>query len=191
MSLETLKSQLPDYAKDLKLNLGSLAAEETLTPVQRAGAFLASAYAIGQADIVHALESEFASQLSPAELNAAKIASSIMSMNNIYYRFTHLVANEEYAKIPARLRMNAMVNPGANKIDFELWSIAVSAINGCGLCLDSHEKVVRQHGVSAEAVQAAVRIGAVVFAVAATIRAEQAINAETSNNAVDIIKLAA
>jgi len=174
MSLDLLKQQIPDYAKDLKLNLGTLASEEILTPVQRAGAFIASAYAIGQPAVLQAIEAEFAPQLSAAELNAAKAAAAIMGMNNVYYRFTHLVANDEYGKLPAKLRMNVLANPGAAKVDFELWSIAVSAINGCGLCLDSHEKVVRQHGVSSEGIQAAVRIASVVNAVAAVLRAESA-----------------
>jgi lipoyl-dependent peroxiredoxin subunit D len=189
MSLETLKNQIPDYAKDIKLNLSSLAAEEILTSVQRAGAFIASAYAIGQPDVLRAIEAEFSAALTPAELSAAKSAAAIMSMNNVYYRFTHLVANDEYTKLPAKLRMNVIGNPGAAKVDFELLSISVSAINGCGMCLDSHEKVVRQHGLGAEAVQTAVRIASVVAAAAAVIRAENVRNG--SDSALDTLKRAA
>jgi len=95
-------------------------------------------------------------------------------MNNVYYRFTHLVAAPDYKTMPAKLRMNVLAKPGVEKADFELWSIAVSAINGCGMCLDSHERIVREHGVSSEAVQAVVRIAAVVHAVAATFDGEAA-----------------
>jgi lipoyl-dependent peroxiredoxin subunit D len=172
MSLQTLKDALPDYAKDLKLNLGSLAQEASLSESQRAGTFIASAYGVGVASVTHAIEAEFAGAMSAAQLNAAKAAAAIMGMNNVYYRFTHLAENREYGKMPAKLRMNVMANPGAPKADFELWSLAVSAINGCGLCIDSHEKVLREHGLTAEQIQAAVRIASVVAAVAAVVRSE-------------------
>ena len=64
-----------------------------------------------------------------------------MAMNNIYYRFVHLVHAADYKTMPAKLRMNAMAKPGVDKVDFELWSLAVSAVNGCGMCLEAHEKV--------------------------------------------------
>jgi alkyl hydroperoxide reductase subunit D len=89
-----------------------------------------------------------------------------MAMNNVYYRFLHLVEDEEYGKLPARLRMSVVGNPGIAKADFELLSLVVSAINGCGSCIASHERQLRQHGLSREAVQSAVRIAAVVHAVA-------------------------
>jgi alkyl hydroperoxide reductase subunit D len=93
-------------------------------------------------------------------------------MNNVYYRFVHLVGQDDYRTMPARLRMNALAKPGVDKADFELWSLAVSAVNGCGLCIESHEKVLRDHGVNRESIQAAVRIAAVVHAVAVTLEAE-------------------
>jgi alkyl hydroperoxide reductase subunit D len=89
-----------------------------------------------------------------------------MAMNNVYYRFTHLAGNKEYLNMPARLRMNAIGAPGIDKADFELFSLAVSAMNGCGMCIDSHEKVLKQHNVAAETIQAGARIGAIVKAVA-------------------------
>src|SRR6201999_3161706 len=98
--------------------------------------------------------------LSPEALNAAKAAAAIMAMNNIYYRFTHLASNAEYRTLPAKLRMNVIGNPGVDKADFELWSLAVSAVNGCGMCIDSHEHELRKAGLTTEAIQAAVRIPA-------------------------------
>ncbi|MEI9991120.1 MAG: carboxymuconolactone decarboxylase family protein [Rhizomicrobium sp.] len=177
MSLEHLKSRLPDYAKDLKLNLSSLAAESVLTEQQKAGAFIVSAIAARNAETTAAILAEFAPKLSPEALGAAQAAAAIMAMNNVYYRFTHLASAPDYKTMPARLRMNAMAKPGVEKADFELWSLAVSAINGCGMCIDSHEKVLREHGVSAEQVQAAVRIASVVHAVAATLDGVDAGNA--------------
>jgi len=177
MSLESLKTALPDYAKDLRLNLGSLATEPALSDEVRAGTFIASALAARNPAVTEAIVAEFAPRLSPEALNAAKAAASIMAMNNVYYRFTHLVGGD-YPTLPAKLRMNVMAKPGVDKATFELWSLAVSAINGCGMCMESHERAVRQHGLTAEQVQAAVRIAAVVHAVAATLDGEQAMATE-------------
>jgi len=176
MSLEALRNALPDYAKDQKLNLGSLATEPVLTEQQRAGTFIVSALAARNATVTRHIMAEFAPKLSPEALTAARAAASIMGMNNIYYRFTHLVVGD-YAQMPAKLRMNIMAKPGVEKVDFELWSLAVSAINGCGMCMESHEKVLLQHGVSKDAVQAAVRIAAVVHAAAVSLEAEEALAA--------------
>ena len=178
MSIDALKDRIPDYAKDLKLNLSTLAAEPSLSEQQRAGAFVASALAARNAEVSEAVLAEFGPRLSAEALSAAKAAAAIMAMNNIYYRFTHLVAAPDYKTMPAKLRMNVIAKPGVEKVDFELWSIAVSAINGCGMCLDAHERVVREHGVSTETVQAVVRIAAVVHAIAATLDGERAANTQ-------------
>jgi alkyl hydroperoxide reductase subunit D len=175
MSIEALKGRLPDYAKDLKLNLGTLAAEPSLTEQQRAGTFVASALASRNAETIAAVTAEFGPKLAPAALTAAKAAAAIMGMNNIYYRFVHLAAAPDYKTLPARLRMNVIGQPGVEKADFELWSLAVSAINGCGMCIDAHERELRKHGLTVEQVQAAIRIAAVVHAVAATLDGEAAL----------------
>src|SRR3546814_9534653 len=99
-----------------------------------------------------------------------------MAMNNVYYRFVHIAANKEYGKLPARLRMNVIGKPGVEKVDFELWSLAVSAINGCGMCIDAHEHELRKGGLPTEAIQAAVRIASVVHAVATVDRKSTRLN---------------
>lgn len=172
MSLDSLKSALPEYAKDLKLNLSSLARETELDDQKKWGTFLASAHAVGEPTTLAAIKAEAEAVLSPEALKAAQAASAIMGMNNVYYRFAHLVSNKEYSTLPAKLRMNVIGAPGVEKADFELWSMAVSAINGCGMCMDAHEAELRKHGVTASQVQAAVRIGAVINAVSAVMRAE-------------------
>ena len=177
MSLDTLKARLPDYAKDLRLNLSTLAAEPVLTEQQRAGTFIASALAARNAEVTDAIMAEFAPKLAPEALEAAKAAAAIMAMNNIYYRFTHLASAADYKTLPAKLRMNVIGKPGVAKPDFELWSLAVSAINGCGMCIDAHERELRKAGLTAEAIQAAVRIASVVHAVAATLDGEHAARA--------------
>jgi alkyl hydroperoxide reductase subunit D len=178
MSLDALRETLPAYAKDLSLNLSSLAAESVLSDQQKWGAFLASAHATGHPAVVAAVEAATsAAGLAPEAAHAAKAAAAIMGMNNVYYRALHLISNPEYRTLPARLRMNALANPGVEKADFELWSLAVSAINGCGMCLDSHEAELKTHGVPAQQVQAALRIAAVVNAVSQVLQANDALAA--------------
>ncbi len=175
MSLQHLKDRLPEYAKDIKLNLGSLATEPVLSEKQRAGTFIASALGARNPEVAAAILAEFAPKLDAKDLAAAKAAAAVMAMNNVYYRFLHLVGNEEYGKLPAKLRMNAIASHGIARADFELWCLAVSAINGCGMCIESHEKAVRKDGITAEQVQAAVRIAATVNAVAAVLDAEDTV----------------
>ena len=176
MTIDALREQIPDYAKDIRLNLGTLASETSLTDQQKWGAFLASALATGNAAVIKAVSAEVGGKLSGEALTAAKAAAAIMAMNNVYYRATHLMASEEYIKLPAKLRMNVIGKPGVDKVDFELWSLAVSAINGCGMCLDAHEKVVRKAGMTLDQVQTALRIAAAVNAAADTLTAEAALN---------------
>jgi alkyl hydroperoxide reductase subunit D len=176
MSLDALRERLPAYAKDLSLNLSSLANETVLDDEQKWGAFVASAHAVGQPDVVRAIESAArAAGLSEAALTAAKSAASIMGMNNVYYRALHLMKNQEYRTMPARLRMNVLANPGVDKANFELWATAVSAINGCGMCLDAHEEELRKRAVPTAKIQAALRIGAVVNAASRVLAAESAL----------------
>ena len=169
MSLSDLRASLPDYAKDLRLNLDSILSEAGapgLSQKQIAVIALASAIASRYAPLTAAM-AEFASEHAGSdELDGARAAAAIMGMNNIYYRFLHLVGNDEYASMRAGLRMNVMARPGGDKIDFELACTAVSAVNGCGQCLESHEKTLRGHGVSAQAIHSAIRIAAVVHAAA-------------------------
>jgi len=166
MTLKTFADTLPDYAKDLRLNLGSVLSDQLLGDQRKYGLLLACAHGTGYRPLVEAAEAETEGKLSPEAANAARGAAAVMAMNNIYYRFVHLASNPEYATMRAGLRMNFIGAPGIDKADFELFSLAVSAMNGCGMCIDSHEKVLQQHGVKAETIQAAARIAAIMRAVA-------------------------
>jgi alkyl hydroperoxide reductase subunit D len=170
MSLKEFADALPDYAKDIRLNVGSLLGDQTLTEQRKYGLLLSCAHGSGYKPIVDAVEAEVAGKLSAEAANAARAAAAVMAMNNVYYRFVHLSSNKEYGQMPAKLRMNVIGSPGIEKDDFELFSLAVSAMNGCGLCIDSHEKVLRQHGVAPDVIQTAARVGAVIKA-AATVHA--------------------
>ena len=178
MNLETIKTRIPDYAKDLRLNLDSVLSESGapgLSTRQIAIIALASAIASRHEPLTQAIAAQAAIVLSPVEIDGARAAAAIMAMNNVYYRFMHLVGDPEYQTLRASLRMNVMANPGCGKVDFELASLAVSAINGCGKCVESHEKTLRKHEVKALAIQSAARIAAVIHGVAVTI--EQAVAA--------------
>ena len=176
MTLDALRDQLPDYARDLKLNLGSVLTPQGapgLSESQIASIALSTAIAARNPQLVRAIEAWAQPYLDDAHVQAARSAAAIMGMNNIYYRFLHLVEDGEYQSMPARLRMNVIGNHGIDKLDFELISLAVSAVNGCGLCVTSHEKKLRAHEVSREAIQSAVRIAATIHAVAVTLEFEQ------------------
>lgn len=175
MTIDALKSQIPAYAKDIKLNLSSMANDETLSTQQLWGTLLASALGTRNQTVITAIAAEAAENLSAEAQEAAKSAAAIMAMNNVYYRFVHLAKNKEYATLPAKLRMNVLANPGIDKVDFELFSLAVSAINGCGMCIDAHEAELKKGGLSSEQIQTAIRIAATIAAVAAVIDSEQAL----------------
>ncbi len=175
--MDTLSDRIPDYARDLRLNLSTVLTPQGapgLSPSQLWMTAFASAIASRNAELARVIEAEASTKLSTAEIEAARSAAAIMGMNNVYYRFLHLVEDDEYAKLPAKLRMNVIGNPGIAKADFELISLAVSAVNGCGKCVTAHERVLRQHEVGREAVQSAVRIASVIHAVAGVLDYEDA-----------------
>ena len=175
MSVDNIKDALPDYAKDIKLNLSSLVTDETLSTQQLWGCLAACALASRNEIVIREVLNEASSIISDEAFEAAKAAAAIMGMNNIYYRFVHLSSNKDYQTMQAKLRMNILANPGVDKVDFELWSLAVSAINGCGMCIDSHEALLLKEGLSKEQVQTAVRIASVVHAAAAVLDGEAAV----------------
>jgi len=168
ITLERIRDALPDHARDLKLNLGSVltaSGAPGLSEGQIWTIALSAAIASRNPAFAEQIESLARAHLDERGVSAARAAAAIMGMNNVYYRFVHLVEDEEYGRLPARLRMSVIGNPGIERVDFELCSLAVSAINGCGACVASHERQIRQHGLSREAIQSAVRIAAVIHAV--------------------------
>ncbi|MEZ0496999.1 carboxymuconolactone decarboxylase family protein [Sphingomonas sp. IW22] len=166
MSLKDFAQSLPDYAKDIRLNVGSLLNEAGLNDQRKFGTILACAHGTGYKPLVEAAEAECTPKLSAEAATAARAAAAVMAMNNVYYRFTHLAGNEEYRTMPAKLRMNVIGAPGIDKVDFELFSLAVSAMNGCGMCIDAHERVLKKAEMSASNIQDSVRIASVMKALA-------------------------
>ncbi|KPM55000.1 alkyl hydroperoxide reductase [Frankia sp. CcI49] len=179
MGVARLRELLPDYAKDIRLNLGSVTSQSNLSPQQLWGTVLASAIASRGRTALAELEAEAQAFLTPEAATAARTAAALMAMNNVYYRTMHLLEDKEYSRLRAGLRMNAIANPGVDKVDFELWSLAVSAVNGCGMCLTAHEQELRKRDVSREVIQDAIRVASVVHAAAVTIEAHEQVAAAT------------
>jgi alkyl hydroperoxide reductase subunit D len=168
-NIEGLKDILPDFAKDIRLNLSAVVKEDSnsgLTLNQVYGTALASAYATRNGTVIQAITGEVSAVLSAEEINAAKAAATIMGMNNVYYRAIHMIEDAELGKMPAGLRMNVISNPGVDKATFELFEMAVSAINGCGGCLQAHARGIENAGLSKAAVQHSLKIAAVISAAA-------------------------
>ncbi len=163
-NFESFLDNLPDFAKDIKLNAKSIILGESssLSPKQTAIISVACAIASKDLKIREMVIEHFSQSLTETEMNGAKAAAAIMGMNNIYYRFLHLTINQEYQNLPVGLRMSVIANSGLETIDFELASLAVSAITGCGMCMDSHEKKLKSHAVTVSAIQASVKIAAII-----------------------------
>lgn len=175
MSLDALIAALPDYAQDTKVNLGAVLGASPLTDQQAWGAALACAVAARDPRVLRAIAAEASGRLSAEAVTAAKAAASVMAMNNVYYRAKHLIGDDAYPAMPARLSMKTTARPGVDKVDFTLWALAVSAISGCGVCLELHERKLRAAGVDRETAHEALRIAAVVQAAAVTLSAEAAL----------------
>lgn len=175
MALEALAAALPAYAGDLALNLGSLLEETLLTDQQKWGCFVACAHAVATPAVVKAIEAAAAEAgLTPQAKSAAKGAAAIMAQNNIYFRALSLLKNQEYRALRTRLRMKIVSDPGVERIDFDLWCLAVSAIHGCPDCLDAHEGNLKQRAVDPVVIQAALRIAAVTHAISRVFAGEAA-----------------
>jgi alkyl hydroperoxide reductase subunit D len=165
-ALENLRSALAEPAKDIKLNLQAVLQGSTLSAAQRWGVAIASAVAARSPKLRDALLADARSEVGAAVVDDALAAAALMGMNNVYYRFRHLVGKPVYATKPARLRMNRLVKPATNKVDFELFSLAASAINACEVCIQAHEKVVLEGGLSEDQVHDAIRIAATIHGTA-------------------------
>ena len=168
-ALDALRDTLPDDLKDIRLNLSSVLAGENLSPRQALGTALAAARFLRCPPLVEALERDAAAALgdeAPPVFSDAVAAAGLMAMNTVYYRFRHMIGKESYGARPPRLRMSRMIQPATGKLDFELMSLACAALAGCELCIQNHEKSLLHEGASEDACHDAVRIAAVVSAVA-------------------------
>lgn len=178
MSIQELIGALPDYAEDQKRNLELLAGQTVLSDQRKWGCFLACALARGEPSVVEAMEDQAKARLSPQAITAARSVVAIMAMNTVYFRAVHLLTNHDYRNAPAGLSMEALTHPGIDKSDHELWNLAVSAVYGCGVCLNAHEAELQAHDVPMDQILAALRIAAVINATSAVYSAQAAVRAK-------------
>lgn len=163
--LDNIKDSLPEIAKDIRLNLGKVldvSQNDGLTEGQILGSALTVAYSLDDKELIKELK-----ELTTDDelVNASQLAASLMAMTNIYYRFVHLTGSMEVGHVPAGLRMQGMMNPGTDKVTFEVLSLAASVLNGCGTCISAHTRQLQEHGFSATAIARIGRISAVIHAV--------------------------
>jgi alkyl hydroperoxide reductase subunit D len=165
-AIDQLRERMPPFAKDIQLNLSSVLQGGALSDDQRWGVAVACAVAAGEPTLREAVMEDAAVVVGEAVIDDARAAAVLMAMNNVYYRFRHMVEKDSYRTRPARLRMNRMAQPKTDKATFELMCLAVSAINGCESCVRSHEHAVLEGGLTEDHVHDAVRIAAVIRAAA-------------------------
>ncbi|MEY2792016.1 MAG: hypothetical protein RJA76_8 [Bacteroidota bacterium] len=157
--LESLDQSEHRYIKDLKINVSNSLRSQNLN--EKEALLLALAVSINQK---HTLTIQSLTELvkqkgaSEAEINEIHALVSLLNANNVYYRFRHFVNKEYYNNAPAGIRMSIMMNPVLGKEFFELASLTVSALNGCEMCVASHEESVRNHGASEARILEAIRL---------------------------------
>jgi lipoyl-dependent peroxiredoxin subunit D len=179
MGIDTVKEALPDYARDVGLNLGGLRTISTLSEQQLWGAVVAATAVSPLSEATAELMAEARTRLPEGTIEAAEAAAAIMAMNNVYYRSKDLLAQggvSGYEDLPARLRMQVIAERrGAPQDDFELWCLVASAVNGCAGCLAAHERQLKAAGWTSEQVHDGLRIAAIVHAACATLAFEQSL----------------
>jgi alkyl hydroperoxide reductase subunit D len=168
MTFEALRESIPAQYKDARLNLAAVLDPEQSGLSVNTVAFvaLATAYATRSKELLEAALSHAEGKLDDAARSSAEVTASLMAMNNVYYRFTHLAGHPGLEELPARLRMNHMARPGVEKVDFELASLSISALAGCGKCISSHVRELEKAGVKLESIQWSARLAAVFASVA-------------------------
>jgi alkyl hydroperoxide reductase subunit D len=171
-ALERVAASIPEAAKDLRLNVQTVLRDSSLSPAQRWGVAVASAIAARNPRLRDAVLADAATQVEPSVVEDATAAAALMGMNNVYYRFRHVVGDPVYQQQPARLRMHRLARPATSRVDLELFSLAVSAINGCEACVRGHERTVREGGLSEAQVNDAVRIAAAIHGAAVALEAQ-------------------
>ena len=169
--LNSIKDLIPDYAKDIRLNVDGTIARSSLAPEQALGVALAAAFAAKSKTMVDIIKNSGA--LPEVEAQAAMTAAALMGMNNAWYPFTEMTEDKELQASPAQLRMNAYAtNGGTSKVNFELYALAASVIGKCHFCIKSHYDLLKQHGLTMQQLKDAGRIAATLNAAAQVLAAE-------------------
>jgi|SRR5208283_5278845 len=170
--LQTITGRIPDYAKDLRLNLEAVLHRSSLAPAEALGAALAAAFAARSAPLVEALRE--APSLDAAHVQAALTAAALMGMNNVWYPYVEAASDPELRTVRPELRMNAYATHGGiERKAFEVYALAASIVGKCTFCIQSHARLLRESGLGTQQLKDVGRIAAVVNAVAQVLAAEQ------------------
>lgn len=159
---DSIKDNLPEYAKDIRLNLDAVLLRSTLDPVVAQGCALASAFAAGNPRLARVIDSAIDER---KEADAALTAASIMAQNNVWYPYVEMANDPALKGLPAGLRMNGIMNHGGtSKARFESYSLAASIVGKCHFCVKAHYDTLRNEGLSTEQLRDIGRIAAVITA---------------------------
>ena len=170
MSINNIILSFPEYAKDIKLNYSKIINENILEEKQLFSIILIASMATRSEKLLQEALNESKVILSKDIIQDVYGAYSIMSMNSIYYRFTHLASEKDYSTMPANLRMQYLTKYKVNKPDFEMLCLAVATIIGCGKCINAHEVALRENNISKLSIQTVARIASIINAIANTLR---------------------
>ncbi|MEM5386062.1 carboxymuconolactone decarboxylase family protein [Paraburkholderia phymatum] len=169
--IAAIKEHIPDYAKDIRLNLDGTIARSSLEGNDAVGVALAAAFAAKSPKIIAAIRE--AGVLSPEEVNGALTAAALMGMNNAWYPYVEMTGNADLKSQPAGLRMNAYASHGGvDKRRFEMYALAASIIGKCHFCVKSHFDTLINEGMSSTQLRDVGRIASVINAAAQVIVAE-------------------
>ncbi|MBF6991341.1 MULTISPECIES: carboxymuconolactone decarboxylase family protein [Cupriavidus] len=170
--LSTIKNLIPDYAKDIRLNVDGTIARSSLEGNDAVGVALAAAFAAQSKVLVDAIRN--AGVLSPEETNGALTAAALMGMNNTWYPYVEMADDTDLSTQPAGLRMNAYAtHGGVDKRRFEMYALAASIVGKCHFCVKSHYQLLKnEQGMTAQQLRDVGRIAAVIVAAANVIAAE-------------------
>jgi alkyl hydroperoxide reductase subunit D len=167
--LNSIKDRMPEYAKDIRLNLDGVIARSSLAPEDALGVALAAAFAAKSKPLIDA----FKDAAPPAEAYAALTAATLMGMNNAWYPYLEMAGDEELKTMRAELRMNAYATSGGvAKKKFEAYALAASIVGKCHFCVRSHFELLKKEGLTTQQLRDIGRIAAVVNAAAQVLAAE-------------------
>lgn len=168
--LNSIKELIPDYAKDIRLNIDGTIARSSLTGNDAVAVALAAAFAAKSRKIIDIISASGA--LSEEEKNAVLTASALMGMNNVWYPYVEMTEDADLKSQPAQLRMNAYAtNGGVDKRRFEMYALSASIIGKCQFCIKSHFDLLKHEGMSSQQLRDVGRIASVINAAAQVIAA--------------------
>jgi alkyl hydroperoxide reductase subunit D len=167
--IQSIKEAVPDWAKDIRLNLDGVISRSTLPAADAVGAALAAAVASRSATLIEA----FKQGLSETDATAALTAAALMGMNNVWYPYVEMAGDAQLKSLPAQLRMNAYATSGGvDKKRFELFALSASIVGKCHFCVQSHYELLKKEGYTVEQLRDVGRIASVVNAAALVLTAQ-------------------